>query len=147
MSSFLNERVTVGPWTAALAVGDGLALVTFIVVGAVEHNMDPSTYPGRIAGNVLPFLVGWYLVALLGGLYTNEPLESVTNMLLWSVPAWLVAVFVAQALRSTEYFPGDAPVAFILVSILFGGLFLLGWRVLATVTFGLVGADTAGVDA
>lgn len=138
MNSVLGERVTIAPWTVALAIGDALALVVFILIGAVEHNIDPATYPGRIAGNVVPFLVSWYVVALVGGLYTYEAVESVRRALLWSVPAWVVAVFIAQAIRSTEYFPGSAPVAFILVSLLFGGLFLLGWRLLATVVLGRV---------
>ena len=147
MSSFLQGRVTVASWTAGLAIGDGLVLAAFVLVGGIfGHDWGLMTYLGRLAGSATPFLLGWYLAALIGGLYTPEATASVRNALLWSVPAWLVAVFVAQALRSTEFFPGNAPLSFILVSLLFGGLFVLGWRVLATVALGFLRAEATDVN-
>lgn len=131
-----QSRVPLTPWTAVLVVGDVLALVAFVTVGALEHNIDPTAFVGRMVGTVTPFVLGWLAVALVGGLYRREATASLRNAVLWTLPAWVVAVLVAQALRSTSYFPGNAPPSFVLVSLFFGGLFIHGWRVLATLLGG-----------
>lgn len=136
MASRLAGRFPLTPVTGLLLVGDALALVAFVVVGALEHNIDPVSYTTRIAANAAPFVFGWLLVALVGGLYTPAATDSVRETLRRGIPAWFVAVVIAQTLRSTDFLPGNAPLSFVLVSLLFGGLFLLGWRVLATVALG-----------
>lgn len=132
VTSSLRGRVEPSPITVALALGDLTAIGVFVVAGEMSHGYDPVTDAGRVAGTLTPFLVGWVLVSVAGGLYTRDAISSVRRAASMTVPAWAVAVVVAQSLRATPIFPGDVAVAFALVSFAVGGSLLLVWRLLAT---------------
>jgi len=135
-STYLRSRVDPTVRTAALVAGDLLALLAFVVVGVDHHGFDPASRPVRVLGSVVPFWLGWFLAAFVGGLYTADALSSVRRAVGWAVPAWAGAVVVGQALRSTAAFPGNASLVFALVSLVFGGAVLLGWRGLAATLVG-----------
>ncbi|MFB6309059.1 MAG: DUF3054 domain-containing protein [Haloarculaceae archaeon] len=131
--SVVRTRVDPSPRTAGVAVGDVVAILTFVVIGEYTHGVDPLANLGRVAGVALPFLLGWGTVALAGSLYTDDATASVRRALSWTVPAWITAVVVAQLLRGTALFPGEASLLFALVSTGIGGTAVVGWRVLVTV--------------
>lgn len=126
-------RVDLTPPMAVLAVGDLLAVLVFVVVGEITHSVDPVAQFGRVLGTLTPFLIGFAVVALLGGLYTRDAIRSPKRAVSLIVPAWVGAVLIAQVLRATSMFPGSAAVTFALVSMAVGGLLLLVWRAVAAV--------------
>jgi hypothetical protein len=119
--------------TAGLVLGDLLAVGTFVVVGEISHSVDLVANPGRVVGTLLPFLIGWALVAIPAGVYGSAARTSVRRMALTATAAWAIAVVVAQTLRATELFPGNAALTFALVSFGIGGLLLVGYRVVVVV--------------
>jgi len=129
-STYLRSRVDLRPLAAALAVGDVLALTAFVVAGTVQHGEQPFSNPGIVAGALAPFLVAWVAVALVGGLYTADAVSTPRRALGWTVPAWVVAVLMGHALRATPVFRGGTTAAFVLVTLVVGGVLVVGWRLL-----------------
>jgi hypothetical protein len=113
-------------------VGDLLAILAFVVAGELRHGIHPLVAPLAVADTALQFYVGWAVAAPLVGAYARSTLDSRRSMLVASLGAWLLAVVVAQALRATPWFRGDAAASFALVSVAVGGVLLLGWRVART---------------
>lgn len=105
--------------------GDLLAVFAFALVGTVTHG---SLTADRFAGVLLPFLVGWFVVTPFGGGYDEKVLESTRAALGYAAASWLGADFLAQLLRATAYFPGNADPIFFLVALAFGGLFVAAAR-------------------
>lgn len=131
---WFDDRIDPTQTTLGVAVGDFVAITAFVVVGqAVGHGGDPLGNPVAVLEAATPFYVAWILVSLLGGLYTRDALVTVRRAASWSTPAWIFGVVIAQLVRATPLFSGNASVVFALVSIVIGGVFVIGWRVLAAV--------------
>lgn len=125
-------RIDLSATSLALAVGDVLAITLFVSVGEYTHGYDPIADAGRVVGTLLPFLLGWALVAGVGGLYARSATRSIRRTVAVTFGGWIVAVAVAQLLRSTTVFHGDAALAFAIVSVVIGGTLLCLWRTAAT---------------
>jgi hypothetical protein len=119
------------PLAGFLVVGDVLALAAFVVAGTIQHGSRPLANPGIVAGALAPFLLAWLGVALIGGLFTADAVRSPRRAFEQTVPAWVLAVPVAHALRATPLFRGGTTVGFFVVSLLVGGVLLVGWRLSA----------------
>jgi hypothetical protein len=105
--------------------GDLLAILAFVLVGELQHG---GLGAQRYAGALLPFLVGWLVVAPILGAYSSNALESSRSALLLAVTTWLGADLVGQLLRGTATFPGNASPQFFVVAFVFGSLFLAAAR-------------------
>ena len=106
---------------AALSLlADACCVLIFVVIGRASHS-DGETLAG-LASTAWPFLAGLACGEVAARAW-RQPLALVPA----GVGAWLGAVVVGQALRVLAG-QGTA-LAFIVVSLLFLGLFLLGWRV------------------
>ena len=107
---------------------DCCCVLLFVVIGRASHTKGESL--AGIASTAWPFLAGlaagWLAAAGLAG----RPWRP---YLLWpgGVGAWLGAVGLGMVLRVVAG-QGTA-FAFVVVALVFLGLFLLGWRVLAQV--------------
>ena len=128
----LRPRIEPSSTTALLAVGDLVAIGAFVVAGELSHGYHPIMDAGRVGGTLVPFLVGWAVVSVAGGLYTKTAIAGVRNAAVWTIPAWIVAVVIAQMLRATRVFHGDAALTFALVSVAIGGGLLVVWRVIVS---------------
>jgi len=117
--------------TLGVLLGDVLVLSAFIGYGLVSHGIVPWEYPVYAVDVLTPFLFGWLLVAGLAGLYHRSTFDSRRRTALLAVGAWTVAALLGSALRSTAFFPGDAPPVFVAVQIAIGTAFLLPWRLAA----------------
>jgi hypothetical protein len=108
---------------AALGVlADVCGVLVFVVIGRANHHAG-----GTLAGVVStswPFLAG-----LAAGELTTRAWRRPSALVPTGVGVWLVTVALGQALRVLAG-QGTA-LAFIIVSLLFLGLFLLGWRIAA----------------
>lgn len=131
-----RSRIDLSPTTALLAAGDLGAILLFVAIGEYTHGYNPLVDVGRVAGTFAPFLVGWLLVASAAGLYASDAPGTLTNSTLVTLLSWVVAVAIAQVLRATSVFHGDAALTFAVVSVSIGGLLLCCWRVGATLTLG-----------
>ena len=108
---------------AALSVlADICCVLVFVAIGRANHQAG-ETLPG-VASTAWPFLAGLAAgeVATRGWL---RPLALIPT----GAGVWLATVAVGQVLRVLAG-QGTA-LAFIIVSLLFLGLFLLGWRLAA----------------
>lgn len=126
--TLLRPGVEATPQSALLAVGDLLAIGTFVYVGEVNHGFPPPSYPGRFVGTLVPFLVGWGLVAVFAGLYTRAATVTTRRAVGLAVGGWLAAIPVAHGLRATSLFHGGFAVAFVVVSAVVGAALLAVWR-------------------
>jgi hypothetical protein len=133
VTSSIRRRVDPVPATAGLAVGDLLAVTVFVVTGEIIHGVDPLIQFGRVLGTLLPFLIGLVIVGIGGGLYTRDAIRSPKRAVSLTLPAWVGAVLIAQLLRATAVFPGDAALTFAIVSVGVGGVLLVVWRAAAAV--------------
>jgi hypothetical protein len=110
---------------------DCCCVLLFVVIGRASHTKGESL--AGIASTAWPFLAGlaagWLVTAGLAG----RPWRP---YLLWpgGVGAWLGAVALGMVLRVVAG-QGTA-FAFVVVALVFLGLFLLGWRALARVLAG-----------
>lgn len=115
-------------FVGGVALGDLGAITLLVAVGQYQHGGTPLARPIVVLEGAVPFYVAWIVVALLAGLYTEDALVTSRRAAAWTIPAWIVADVVAVALRATPAFAGNLSVVFALVSMLFGGLFVVGWR-------------------
>lgn len=125
-------RVEPSSLTALLAIGDLVAIGIFVVAGEISHGYGPIENTGRVAGTMLPFVIGWVLVSVSAELYTRRAIASLRATIPRTLVACVLAVGIAQALRSTSVFHGDFALSFALVSVGVGGALLVTWRVLVT---------------
>ena len=105
------------PWVALL--GDIAVLVVFVLVGRRSHHEDAG-----LAGFLRvwwPFVVGLGVAWLVAGLW-RAPLAW-----LRAIAAWLLTVALGMALRIAVE-GRDLRVAFTIVTLLFVGAGMLGWR-------------------
>lgn len=123
------DRLRIEPsrTTALLAAGDIAAILLFIVVGEYTHGYNPLVAVGRVAGTAIPFLIGWAIASVGTGLYVSGS-RSLGKTLGVTLLCWIVAVGIAQALRATAVFHGNAALTFALVSVGVGGVLLSVWR-------------------
>lgn len=102
--------------------GDLLAIFVFVLAGTLSHG---SLTAERYAGVLVPFVVGWIVVAPFAGGYDSRVLESTRAALVYAVASWLGADFLAQLMRGTPFFPGNADPQFFLVALAFGAVALV----------------------
>jgi hypothetical protein len=110
------------------AVLDVASVLVFVVIGRANHGHGEAV--AGVASTAWPFLAG-LAVGWLAGLAWRRP------AVLWpaGVAAWLGTVAAGNVLRVLGG-QGTA-LSFIVVALVFLGLFMLGWRVLAPRVFRL----------
>jgi peptidoglycan/LPS O-acetylase OafA/YrhL len=101
------------------AVLDCFLVLTFVVIGRSNHAKGEAI--GGIASTAWPFLVG-LVVGWVAGRAWRRPAALAPA----GVAAWLGTVVVGMVLRVVSG-QGTA-FAFIIVALVFLGLFMLGWR-------------------
>ena len=104
------------------AVLDVACVLVFVIIGRASHIQGESL--AGIASTAWPFLAGLAFGWLAAGLAAAVPLWPA------GVGAWLGAVALGMLFRVVSG-QGTAP-AFIGVALAFLGLFLLGWRLVAS---------------
>jgi len=110
---------------AALGVlADVCCVLIFVVIGRANHHAG-DTLAG-VVSTAWPFLAG-----LAAGELATRAWRQPFALVPTGVGVWLATVALGQALRVLAG-QGTAA-AFIVVSLLFLGLFLLGWRLIAQV--------------
>ena len=107
---------------AVLAVlADVCCVLIFVVIGRANHHAGDAL--AGVVSTSWPFLAG-----LAAGELATRAWRQPFALVPTGVGVWLATVTLGQALRVLAG-QGTAP-AFIVVSLLFLGLFLLGWRLI-----------------
>lgn len=111
------------PGTVALAaVIDAAGVVLFVVIGRTSHSEDLSAI-GTL-DTLWPFLAG----LALGWVLTFAWLRPLA--ILWpGIPIWIITVASAMLLRASAGQGVD--LAFVTVAMVFLGVYLVGWRLIA----------------
>ncbi|HNS02837.1 MAG TPA: DUF3054 domain-containing protein [Anaerolineae bacterium] len=116
--------------TLVLAAGDLLALLAFVLLGQADHQTLNAANPllGALP-NVAPLAVAWLLVAWLLRAYPRGSVAPrLAPFLGRTALAWGIAAPIGLTLRMLWLGRGSVPTAFLLVTLGFGWLFLLAWR-------------------
>jgi len=108
---------------ALAAVADAALVLLFVALGRTSHE------EGNIISGTLvvaaPFLLALGLGWLIAGAW-KHPLAVRTGVIVW-----ITTVAAGMILRHTLFDRGTAP-AFIVVATIFTGVFLVGWRAVAS---------------
>ena len=107
--------------------GDLLCIGLFVALGVLRHPESTPLYV-RVPETAAPFIAGWLLVGAFFGTFTAESLVGTRTVALRAGVAWLGADLLAQAARATPFVAGGVAPAFVVVSLVTGGAFLVGWR-------------------
>ncbi len=132
-ATFVSTRIRSPKFAAVLAGGDALAVLAFVLLGSLDHGFGID--PARVLMSTAPFVVGWLVAAVPLGLYGARATDLARTGVL-TVVAWTVAVGIGGLLRSTSYFPGASPLTFLLVTFVFCGAIITGWRLTAAFVAG-----------
>jgi len=111
-------------------IGDVLALSAFVFIGQVEHNLMDAAKPlWGVLEQVLLFGAPWLVAGLWLGAFRFGEGDG-RAFLARSLNTWLVAAPLGLLLRSYVLSRAVVPTAFISATLFFGGVFVLGWRLL-----------------
>jgi hypothetical protein len=128
----VRPRLPATSTTALVLAGDVLGICTLLVVGLYHHSIPTLEFPMHTAKTILPFATAWLVVAPAIGLYLPTTLTSYRHTVGLVIVGWTGSALLGSLLRSTEYFPGNAPLTFVLVQIASGSVLLLPWRLAIT---------------
>lgn len=127
MQKTTTTRRGTGTGAIVLLLGDWLALALFVFLGQVDHDVVDV---GRWLMQTAVFAAPWTVVALILDVYHLPDGGALRAFLGRSLLAWLVAAPPGLILRAVVQGQTTIVVAFMLVTMGVGGLFLLGWRLL-----------------
>lgn len=131
LPTVLAARIEFTRQSLLLGVGDLLAIAAFVIPGQLRHGFPPLQFPVRALDTFAPFLVGWLIAAVLGGLYTRDAIKNPRRVLSWTVPAWVLAMLIGHALRVAVFHGGTEP-TFFAITLAIGGGVGVCWRVVAS---------------
>jgi hypothetical protein len=109
---------------ALAAAVDAVLVVVFVAIGRGSH--DEGSAVGGTARVSAPFLIALALAWLLARNRWDR-----SARVPFGVHVWGVTVVVGMLVRRTAFDRGTAP-SFVVVTAIVLGVFLLGWRALAT---------------
>ena len=131
LGTSLGGRIDRSRGTLLLAVGDVLVIIAVFSFGLLTHRIDPLSSIRYTALTVLPFLVGWALVAPLAGAYSKRARTAVPHAAGIVAIAWIGATLVGSVIRASPFFHGGAHVVFVGVTIGVGLVAIVPWRIVA----------------
>jgi hypothetical protein len=115
-----------------LLVGDLIAVVVFVVVGQRDHNLVNEANPALgVLLTTGEFALPWAVAGWLLGAFPRGDWETikVAPTLARSLNTWLVSAPIGVLVRSYVLGRVVIPTVFLVATLGFGGLFVLGWRV------------------
>ncbi len=123
-----------------LLAGDLIAVIAFVTVGQRDHELVNDANP--VLGVLVTageFGVPWLIAGLLLGAFPRGDKLTVRSLLARSLNTWLVAAPIGILIRSYALGRAVIPTIFLVATLGFGGVFVLGWRALFAVVWWRVG--------
>ena len=114
-----------------MAAVDGLVVAGLVVYGQLSHGFLRASEPLAAVESIVPFVIGWYLVAGLGGIYAGTHPGSILTELRLVLVCWLAAANVGFFLRGSAYFAGGVPWEFTVVFTGIGIVAIVSGRAIA----------------
>jgi len=111
-----------------LAPVDVLVIAGLAIMGRLHHGYPLLEQPLDTLETMVPFLVGWLIVSVLTGAYTENAVRTRGTAVLIAVVTWIGAANIGLILRSSTYFDGGATWPFNLIMTAVGVVALGGWR-------------------
>lgn len=124
-----SEDPSAGREPLWLGVADVGLLTGMVLVGQLSHGVDPLTEPLVALETVVPFVIGWLVIALVAGIYSSKVSSSIGRAARVTTVTWVAAANVGLLLRASPLFEGGATWPFPLVMTGFGLLVLGSWRI------------------
>ena len=119
---------TIDRETMLLGAVDLGLLAALILVGQLSHDVNPVEQPVAALEAIVPFAVGWLVIAALAGLYSRSISRSVSETVRSTAVVWIAAANVGLLLRQSLF--GETAVwPFPLVITGLGLLVIVGWRI------------------
>lgn len=143
LPSWLRSRVDRSALALGLAVGDAVAIGGFVVVGEVHHGHAPLANAGHVAETMAIFFMGWAVAAVLGSLFTADAVKNFRRVFSWTVPAWVTATLLIHLTRLVSSH-GGTDWTFAAVTLVIGGVMVVGWRVIAALVVRWLSSGGAG---
>ena len=101
---------------------DILAVVVFVAIGREEHESGSTI--GGLAETAAPFLIGLAVGWLVARAW-RRPLSLASGLVIWPT-----TVLVGMIVRASV-FDGGTATSFVIVTMAFLGMCLVGWRLIA----------------
>ncbi len=118
--------------TAALVLGDLVALLLFAALGRSSHDRPPGAIPFvGVISTAAPFIIGWFSVGAVLGAFKQSAVSSVRSAFLRAAGTWLVAGPVGLLLRAL-FLQRGIPLSFAVVVMSVNFVLLGAWRTLYT---------------
>jgi hypothetical protein len=128
----VRPRLPATSTTALVLAGDLVGIIALLLIGLYHHSIPPLEFPEHTVKTIAPFAFAWLVFAPTVGLYLQRTLGSYLRTVGLVIVGWTGSALLGSLIRSTEYFPGNAPLTFVLVQIAFGLVLLLPWRLAVT---------------
>jgi DUF3054 family protein len=144
-----NSRSLIRFAPLILLVGDLIAVMAFVVIGQRDHNLVNEANPilGVLVTTIefaAPWVVaGWLLGAFRGVGESDHPGRPYALFMARSLNTWLVAAPIGILIRSFALGRAVIPTMFLVAALGFGGLFVLGWRVVFALAWWWIGRKMA----
>lgn len=116
---------------AVMVAGDVAAILAFVAIGLESHHILQD-YALNLVRVSAPFLAGWFIASPLSGAYRLATLRRPRELMARSALSWFVGISFGLILRDTVFHESFS-LTFSLITLLFTGLFILGWRTVFTV--------------
>lgn len=114
-----------------LSLGDFVMLALFVYIGQRDHDLvDPANPLWGVLQSTLVFAAPWALAGAWLGAFPAAADFAPRAFLSRSLNAWLVTALLGLLLRSAVLGRAVLPTVFVWATLGFGGLFVLGWRLL-----------------
>lgn len=126
-------------WQALLFIaGDLLALLAFVYIGQRDHGLVDAANPlWGVLWTAAPFALVWLPVGIWLDIFPRGVPVNPRSLLIRSLNAWLAAAPLGVVLRAFLLGRAVIPTSFLVATLGFGGLFVLGWRAIALVVWGM----------
>ncbi|MGI8968171.1 MAG: DUF3054 domain-containing protein [Chloroflexota bacterium] len=109
------------------AVGDAVILLAFAAIGRSNHGASDGGPIFGTLGTAAPFLIGWFLAALVAVSRHTDPLGRMGRALALTGATWLAGGIVGLIIHSLIE-KHAAPLPFVIVALLFNLVWLALWH-------------------
>ncbi|MDY6817196.1 MAG: DUF3054 domain-containing protein [Halobacteriales archaeon] len=119
-----DGRLALSPTMALIALGDVLLIALFITIGELRHGVPPLSGLDTIG----QFLIGWFIVAPFGRVYTFRAFDSPRAAGARLIAGWVPAAVLGVVIRANMEAGATIAPVFVLVTVIGGIVLLLPWR-------------------
>ena len=111
-----------------LISGDIVIFLFFALQGRETHAPGDVNLIVNALPTLLTFLIGWFVIALLGGVYRSDVMTNPRSAVLRTLIAWIIAAPIAIVIRAILLQRTAIPWQFVAVTLGLVGSLLLLWH-------------------